>query len=260
MSSSSESDDESWLKSVFREPSAEEREQWAVIREQDRLSQEAAAEDLREFREDPQWYMLKKAAKIEWAKRFGATSPDDSSVKPFSPGLECVRSPQSDLDGSKVPEETIKSILHPLVENRESTLHPLVKNAWQSVDPGSGCRRVKAIVDSGASNSVAAGSLAPEIPVVPSEGSKRGQTYAGAAKGGKPLHNEGEKVIPAFTSQGKPVSTTWQVVEVNRPLMSVHQICEKGNVVVFGEGGGYILSLADGTTTHTSVWKTTSMS
>ena len=128
-----------------------------------------------------------------------------------------------------------------------------MKNAWQSVDPGSGYRRVKAIVDSGASNSVAAGSLAPEIPVVPSEGSKRGQTYAGAAKGGNPLHNEGEKVIHELTSQGRPVTTTWQVVEVNRPLMSVHQICERGNVVVFGESGGYIVSLADGATTHFGV-------
>ena len=66
---------------------------------------------------------------------------------------------------------------------------------------------------------------------------------------GKPLVNEGEKVIPALTGQGKQVTTTWQVVDVNRPLMSVHQICERGNVVVFGASGGYVLSLADGTTT-----------
>ena len=60
-------------------------------------------------------------------------------------------------------------------------------------------------------------------------------------------------MIQALTSQGKVVTTTWQVVEVNRPLMSVHQICECGNVVVFGESGGYILSSADGTTTHFGV-------
>ena len=77
----------------------------------------------------------------------------------------------------------------------------------------------------------------------------RGQTYAAAAKGGKPLQNEGEKVIPAYTNQGQSVTTTWQVVEVNRPLMSVHQICAHGNVVVFGAEGGYILNLSDGTQT-----------
>ena len=27
--------------------------------------------------------------------------------------------------------------------------------------------------------------------------------------------------------------------------MSVHQICERGNVVVFGASGGYILNLSD---------------
>ena len=61
--------------------------------------------------------------------------------------------------------------------------------------------------------------------------------------------NEGQKIIPALTGQGKEVTTTWQVVEVNKPLMSVHQVCEKGNVVVFGQHGGYILNLADGSQT-----------
>ena len=61
--------------------------------------------------------------------------------------------------------------------------------------------------------------------------------------------NEGEKVVQAFTTQGQCVSTTWQVVDVNRPFMSVHQICTKGNVVVFGESGGYILNLGDGSHT-----------
>ena len=100
-----------------------------------------------------------------------------------------------------------------------------------------------------ASNSFASGDLAPEIMTVPSEGSKRGQTYAAAAKGGKALQNEGQKVVQAFTGQGQSVTTTWQVVDVNRPLMSVHQICANGNVVVFGQDGGYILNLSDGSTT-----------
>ena len=38
-------------------------------------------------------------------------------------------------------------------------------------------------------------------------------------------------------------------MEVQRPLMSVHQICQQGNLVVFGEQGGYILNLTDGTQT-----------
>ena len=49
------------------------------------------------------------------------------------------------------------------------------------------------------------------------------------------------------------MSTTWQVVDVSRPLMSVHQICQRGNLVVIGEQGGYIMSLVDGSQTHFGV-------
>ena len=108
-------------------------------------------------------------------------------------------------------------------------------------------RKIEAIVDSGASSSCASRHMAPEIAAKPSEGSKRGQTFAAA--GGKALPNEGEKKIPMMTSQGRNVDTEWQVVETSRPLMSVHQICRKGNVVVFGQEGGYIMSLSDGSRT-----------
>ena len=151
---------------------------------------------------------------------------------------------------SEMLESQACSIVHPLVtvaSEAASILHPLVKSSWEKVDPVTGVRRVKAIVDSGASNSCASNELAPELEPVPSEGSRRGQTYAAA--GGKVLKNEGEKWVQALTGQGKPVTTRWQVVDVNRPLMSVHQICQNGNIVVFGETGGYIMNVSDGSQT-----------
>ena len=51
------------------------------------------------------------------------------------------------------------------------------------------------------------------------------------------------------TNQGQQVSTDWQIVDVTRPLMSVHQICAKGNVVVFTSAGGYIEN-KNGARTH----------
>ena len=60
-------------------------------------------------------------------------------------------------------------------------------------------------------------------------------------------------MVPALTREGNGIHTTWQVVDVSRPLMSVHQICERDNIVVFGKGGGYIMSLVDGTMTHFGV-------
>ena len=61
------------------------------------------------------------------------------------------------------------------------------------------------------------------------------------------------KVVQAYTDQGRMVSTKWQVVDVSRLLMSVHQICQNGNIVVFGEEGGYIMNLTDGTMTQFGV-------
>ena len=70
-------------------------------------------------------------------------------------------------------------------------------------------------------------------------------------KGGKPLVNEGENVIQALIREGRNVSTTWQVV--NRPLMSVLQICQHGNIVICGQDGGYVINLNSGETTHFGV-------
>ena len=60
-------------------------------------------------------------------------------------------------------------------------------------------------------------------------------------------------MVQALTGDGKQIATKWQVVETNRPLMSVHQICQQGNLVVFGEQGGYILNLTDGAQTSFGV-------
>ena len=94
-------------------------------------------------------------------------------------------------------------------------------------------------------------SFAPEVEPQPSEGSRRGQTYAAA--GGKSLPNQGEKVVQALTSTGRQVATRWQVVETTQPLMSVHQMWEQGNVVVLGAQGGYVLNLQDGSQTPIAV-------
>ena len=60
-------------------------------------------------------------------------------------------------------------------------------------------------------------------------------------------------MVPALTREGRGVETTWQVVDVSRPLMSVHQICGRGNIVVFGQHGGYVMNLTDGTQTQFGV-------
>ena len=79
---------------------------------------------------------------------------------------------------------------------------------------------------------------------MPSMGSRRGQHYTAA--GGKRIANEGEKHLAMVTNDGAEVATTWQTVDINRPLSSVRQICLQGNRVVFGATGGVILNLETG--------------
>ena len=139
---------------------------WKAEREAEEFERE---QDKAAIREDAEWYAIKSAAKREWIK----------------------------IQEEKAQEEILKSlgnvemVLESLTENRSSALCPLTKASWEQVDAQTGVRRVRAIVDSGASQSCASNELAPEIIPTPSEGSRRGQTYAAA--GGKALPNEGEK-------------------------------------------------------------------
>ena len=49
-----------------------------------------------------------------------------------------------------------------------------------------------------------------------------------------------------MTDDGSKLVGTWQVVDVNRPLCSVRQICKQGNRVIFGEHGGVIQNITTG--------------
>ena len=109
-----------------------------------------------------------------------------------------------------------------------------------------GWTRVRAVVDSGASDGCAPHEMAPMIDSRESAGSRRGLTYSGAAPGGKPLTNDGEKELYMTTTEGVMLSTCWQTVEVARPLLSVRQIAQQGNRVTFGAIGGEIRNLASG--------------
>ena len=83
--------------------------------------------------------------------------------------------------------------------------------------------------------------MAPHLGVKPSPGSRRGQHYVSASK--QRLPNLGQVTLNALTNDYEKTLMTFQVAEVSRPLTSVGEVCDRGNLVVFGPGGGYILSL-----------------
>ena len=54
--------------------------------------------------------------------------------------------------------------------------------------------------------------------------------------------NRGQ-TIAALTSDYQRANVTFQIADVSRPLTSVGEVCDKGNLVVFGPKGGFIMSL-----------------
>ena len=89
--------------------------------------------------------------------------------------------------------------------------------------------------------------MAPWFEIVDSEASRAGVYYT-AANGGK-LFNLGQQHIPVSLDNGCRTVATFQIAEVSRPLMSVSKVCEMGNRVIFGAGGGYIMNIETGATT-----------
>ena len=107
---------------------------------------------------------------------------------------------------------------------------------------------VPAVVDSGASDHCINRAVAPEVPIRSSPGSRRGQVYSAA--GGKGIHNEGEQELPLVTDDGLAAPLVFQVAEVRKPLCSVARLCDRGNRVIFGRGGGVVQNLHNGTCTR----------
>ena len=106
---------------------------------------------------------------------------------------------------------------------------------------------VQGVLDSGAVQSVAPPDMAPNIQIRPSEGSKRGQHDLAA--NGHRMPNLGEQNVRLHTVEGKQADVKFQITGVTRPLLSVGEICDRGNRILFGQGGGIIQNIETGNTT-----------
>ena len=108
--------------------------------------------------------------------------------------------------------------------------------------------KVKGVMDSGASESVAPPTMCPHYEITPSPGSVAGQEYVSASDDRIP--NLGEQVLSIVTADGKEGTVKYQVADVSRPLNSISEICdaggEGGQHVIFGKHGGMIVNLETG--------------
>ena len=112
-------------------------------------------------------------------------------------------------------------------------------DAWQDQD-------IEIILDSGCCRHVLAADEAPGYPVHDSPGSRRGQNFI--VGNGAPVPNEGQVCLNLEADIGKgetkAVSSVFQVADLNRPLMSVSQVCDNGYRCVFEKDHALILSPA----------------
>ena len=107
---------------------------------------------------------------------------------------------------------------------------------------------VKTVMDSGCNESVTSRNMCPDYPIVDSPGSLRGQHYISASKDRIP--NEGQQVLDIVGESGADARIRYQIADVSRPLTAVSEICDAGNRVVFGSGGGVIYNLETGRETY----------
>lgn len=137
--------------------------------------------------------------------------------------------------GKKEAEENLQVGLHALFSLGPEVLGFEGQEQWKTLE---------VVMDSGAAESVAPERSAPWVQTKPSRGSTRGQIYTSAS--GEKLPNKGEKNLELMTDEGEWARATFQIAEVTRPLCSVSRVCDRGNKVVFGAGGGYVEHLASG--------------
>ena len=127
-------------------------------------------------------------------------------------------------------------------------LHPFIGPKPTS----DGWFRVKGVMDSGASESVAPPTLCPHYKLHPSPGSRAGQHYVSASE--DTIANLGEQYLNIVTDAGKGGVAKYQVADVSRPLNAVSEICDAGGdagqTVVFNRNGGYIVNNLSGACTE----------
>ena len=149
------------------------------------------------------------------------------------------------VDWPRIPGSPSDQEVYPLTienEDRQPDI-PLHAVSWKDESHPMWVR-IRTVMDSGAADSVAPPTLAPQVDITESAGSRRGQCYVSAS--GTRLANMGQKVLNVTTNEGKDTTVLYQIAEVSRPLTSVSATCDKGNWVVYTPKGGFIYNMQTG--------------
>ena len=116
-----------------------------------------------------------------------------------------------------------------LVEIIPAGMNSVEEQEWEEVEMA---------VDSGATETVVGESMLPGVETKPGEASRRGVQYEVA--NGDRIDNLGEKKFTCVVEEGCECDMKAQVCDVNKALLSVREMAQAGNRVVFDADGSYI--------------------
>ena len=153
-----------------------------------------------------------KSMEKAYCEEFPKTIKDNSGKLPKHQGPKMGSAPK------KFDDKLLTLFFkEPLAEIKE--LNPVIRE-------DGGWTRIKGIMDSGASESVAHPGMTPEYEVQESPGSKAGQKYTCA--NGETIENLGEKILDMVTEDGRESRIKYQAADVSRTLNSISGICDAG--------------------------------
>ena len=166
-------------------------------------------------------------------------------AEPYQP-----KQPQPEASSKSSPDQPPRlqpMFLEPLDEPMQSAVdesaQELLKVNWKTEKEGWICCRL--VPDTGAEICCTPEEMAEGYEIEETKASKEGKNFLSASD--HEIPNLGEVTVPMRTAEGHWTARTWQVGKgLTRPLMSVAQECDNGNVFMFGRSGGAIFSLTGG--------------
>ena len=96
-----------------------------------------------------------------------------------------------------------------------------------------GEKELLTFVDSGAVDNVLPQTVCTEYPLEATSKSQSGVGFKGA--NGSHINHYGQRRLRVKTSAGSNVNTTWEVVDVRKPLISASRLLERGHKLVLDE-------------------------
>ena len=106
---------------------------------------------------------------------------------------------------------------------------------------------MKAVPDSGAQVSVAGAEIAPGFEPRSTPASRAGRGFISASK--HKIPSLGELELPTQSTEGHWARQRWQIApegSLSKPLLSIGEKCDRGQVVAFSKQGGAVINLING--------------